>query len=65
MKIPMKVVELTNVEAHLISEFFEATAYPGLQKQAIRDVASACGVLEEVGAEGLGEALEAIFQKTR
>ena len=61
----MKTIRLTFDEAHLISEVFEATAYPGLQQQAIREVGEACGTLDNMGADDFDALLESIFDKTK
>jgi len=61
----MHHVELTDAEAHLISEIFEATAYPGPLQAAIRRVADSCGTLSDVGIAGYENLLESIFDKTK
>lgn len=58
-------IELTEDEAHLISEFCEATAYVGIERDAIANVAENCGILEKTGTEGLDDMLESIFNKTK
>ena len=61
----MRNVELTEAEAHLISEVFEATAYPGKLQEAVREVAESCGAMESVGADNYEDLLESIFDKTK
>ncbi len=59
-------VELTEHEAHLISEVFEATAYPDHPlAAAIREVAHECGVTDSVGTDNLDALFESVWEKTR
>jgi hypothetical protein len=61
----MKVVQFTDAEAHLISEVFEATAYPGLQQEAIRETGLMCGTLEKMNDDDFDDLLASIFNKTK
>lgn len=62
----MKTVELTDTEAFLISEVFEDTAYKeGYTGKAIVEVAKNCGVLKEVGSNGMDKLFESIWEKTK
>ena len=58
-------VELTEHEAHLISEVFDTVAYPDHPLYTeICTVAEDCGVTDEVGTDHLMELFESIWKKT-
>ncbi len=59
-------VELTEHEAHIISEVFEATAYPEHPlTEGIRTVAKDCGIQEAIGTYNLDALFESIWEKTK
>ena len=62
----MKIVKLTDTEAHLISELFDCTAYPGhLAYSVVREVAAECGISNELGTANLDALFTSIFDKTK
>ncbi len=62
----MKIVELTDTEAFLISEVFESTAYPEHPlRSAVINTADDCGVLHDVGLDNIAALFESIWNKTK